>query len=215
MSSMYDKIMDLPLFKGIGEEMLSQMLEKTSVEFLKFTDNDLIHKNGEEVGGLDFVLNGHLSISHKIKDFEINVEEKVGEGEVIGACNLFGLYNNYTADIIAEGLVNIMRIYKNDYISILMSDKIYMLNYVNYICASTQKKTNLLQSFNPESITSVLTTLANSLTGGGKRTLILEGSDFEIARYCGISINELKEWEAKELSNERILLTEKGLLLKN
>ena len=74
MQSMYETIMELPLFKGIGEDQLSVMLEKTSVEFLKFEEGEIISKADESVQYINFILNGRVRQTYQFDYYSIAVD---------------------------------------------------------------------------------------------------------------------------------------------
>ena len=40
MNSMFEILMDLPLFQGVSRDKLSELIEKTPFHFLKFADGD-------------------------------------------------------------------------------------------------------------------------------------------------------------------------------
>lgn len=215
MSSMYETIMELPLFKGIGEEQLSQMLEKTSVEFINFEDGEIIAKVDDKVETVDFILGGAVRQTHYLKNFNIGIDEMLGKGCVLGALHLFGLVTTYDSDILAMGKVSIMRILKKDYMKILLSDRIYMLNFVNYLSAAAQKIPLLLQNLKAPCISRSLYTLAFSYASRAVETVMVTGEDSELAKFCGVSEMEFEEWKTTELAHNRIIVNQRGIFLKS
>ena len=215
MASMYETIMELPLFKGIGEEQLSQLLEKTSVEFLKFEDGDKIADADDLVKAVDFILAGRVRLTHTLENFSIGVDEILGKGAVLGAIHLYGLDTTYGASSNALGRVSLMRISKSDYMKILLSDGIYMLNFVNYLSAAAQKGQFLFQNIKSASITRSLHLLAFSFASRQADTVMVAAEDEEIAKYCGVSDEEFQEWKALELSHNRIIANQRGIFLRS
>ena len=215
MSSMYETIMELPLFKGIGEEQLSQMLEKTSVEFVKFEDGDIIYRADEKVTSIDFILNGRVRQTYMLDNFSLGVDEIVGKGSLLGGLRLYGLDTTYRAASVALGRVSIMRISKNDYMNILLSDKIYILNFVNYLSAAAQKTPDLMQGIKMPSIGRSLYILAFTFASRTAETVMVAGEDSELAKYCGVSESEFEEWKTAELAHNRIISNQRGIFLKS
>ena len=215
MSTMYETIMELPLFKGIGEAQLSQMLEKTSVEFLKFEDGNSITKVDDQVKVVDFILSGRVRQTFYLENFAIAVDEILGKGAVIGALHLFGLDTTYGAESIAMGRVSIMRISKADYMNILLSDKIYMLNFVNYLSAAAQKTQSLFKSIKTSSVARSLHVLAFTFSSRAAETVMVAGEDSEIAKYCGVSLEVFEEWKTNALAHNRIISNQRGIILKS
>ena len=215
MSSMYETIMELPLFKGIGEDQLSQLLEKTSVEFLKFEDGETIATAEEKVQSIDFILNGRVRQTYKLTNFELAIDEILGKGSVLGALNLYGLETTYNALSMALGRVSVMRISKNDYMNILLSDRIYILNFVNYLSAAAQKMPLFMRKVKSPSITGSLQILAYTFASKNAETIIVAGEDKVLAQYCGVTEKEFEEWKISELSHNRIIANQRGIFLKS
>lgn len=202
MSSMYETIRELPLFTGIGDEQLSLMLEKTSVEFLKFEDQEVVHSKGEHVRSLDFIINGKLKISYRLDNFPIKVEEVLDAGSVVGALNLYGMNTKYAFDVTSVGKSGLMRISKSQYMNILMSDKIYLMNYLNYLSAAAQKRISIAEQGMAVSVTTRLNTLIENLTSRNARSIEIIGKDEEIAAYCGVSEQDFKDWKENILPSQ-------------
>lgn len=215
MASMYETIMELPLFKGIGEEQLSLLLEKTSVEFLKFEEGTTIAEPEETVRSVDFILNGRVRQTYKLVNYAIEIDEILSRGAVIGALHLFGMETNYTSYCVATSRVSIMRISKADYMNILLSDKIYLLNFVNYLSAASQKTPSFMRNVNLPSIGRSLKTLAFTFTSRRAETVMIAGEDSILAQYCGVSVDEFQEWKSTELSHNRIISIQRGIILKS
>ena len=215
MSSMYETIMDLPLFKGIGEDQLSQMLEKTSVEFLKYEDGDTITYPKESVMAIDFIISGRVRQTYKLDNFDLSIDEILGKGAVIGALHIFGMDTKYGTQSVALGRVGVMRISKADYINIISSDRIYLLNFVNYLSAASQKSPALMRQVKGPSIRRTLETLAFTFVSRKAETVMVAGDDSEIAKYCGVEESEFQNWKSAELSHNRIISNQRGISLKS
>lgn len=214
-TSMFETIMELPLFKGIGEEQLSLLLEKTSIEFLKFDDGESICKKDDPVSSVDFILSGRVKQNFKLENFDIEVNEILGKGSVINALQLYGLTTNSICSSTAIGKVSIMRISKSQYMNILLSDRIYILNFVNYLAANAQKSSIHIMGNQNSSIRRTLENLVLPLVARTSETIMLAGDDSEIARYCGVSDDAFQEWKTAELARNRIMSNPRGIILKS
>lgn len=215
MSSMYETIMELPLFKGIGGDQLSQMLEKTSIEFLKYEDGEELSAAGSNVTGLDFILGGRVRQTYRLQNYPIEIDEILGKGNVMGALNLFGMDTTYPSTSTAIGRVSIMRIKKSQYINVLQSDRIYLLNFMNYISAAVQKNPVMMTETKNPIIGRTLEILALSFVSRGAESVMICGEDSALAEYCGVSLKEFKEWKAMELSHKHIIVNQRGIFLKS
>ena len=212
---MFDTIMELPLFKGIGQEQLSNLLEKTRMEFLKFEDGDSIIKSGGKVETLDFILSGRVRLTYPLENFPIAIDEIIGKGAVLGAFNLFGMVTHYPASATAIGRVSIMRMEKSQYMNILQTDRIYILNFVNLLSAAAQKAPELFIHIKDTFITKTLKSLAYAIVSRAAETVIVAGSDEDLAAYCGVDADTFSEWKINELSHHRIISNQRGIFLKS
>lgn len=214
MVSMYETIMELPLFKGIGSDQLSQMLEKTRVEFLNFEDGEVIAKTDEQVDSIGFLLSGHIRRLHKLSNFKITFEETLGKGAVIGAMNLYGLSNHYISDIQAVGKSSILKIGKSQYMNILRSDEIYLMNYLNYLSAAAQRRIKMASRDEGYSIGSYLKNIASLLLSPMAKDVRIKGRDEDLAALCGASETEFMVWKRSTALNEGFEFGDNQVILK-
>lgn len=215
MSSMFETIMELPLFKGIGEDQLSQLLEKTSIEFLKFEDGEYISRADKRVEAIDFILSGRVRQTYSLKNHPIEVDEILGKGAMIGALNLYGMVTNYFSASVALGKVSVMRISKKQYIDILLSDGIYILNFVNFLSAAAQKAPTIMENLGEPSIRRTLETVAFSMVSRMSETVMIAGDDKDIAEFCGVTLEKFEEWKMSEMAHNRIIVNNRGVFLKS
>lgn len=213
MASMYEKIMELPLFKGIGEEQLNQMLEKTSIEFLKFADGELIKEAGSPVRSLDFILKGEVRNTYKLLNYEIEVDEIITDGGVIGATQQYGLDTSSFTTSRAKGDVSLMRIDKAQYMNILQSDKIYLLNYMNYLSAAAQNSLIMMLDQGEPGIRRSLENLTGAIASRGAGSVVLVAEDSTLADYCGVEEEEFTSWKELEIAKGTLKAAGRGIEL--
>ena len=213
MSSMYETIMELPLFKGIGEEQLSHMLEKTCVNFKKYEGGEEIAKARDNVKNVDFILSGKVKVLYKMSHYPVEVEEILGKGSILGARHLFGMDTTYCGDLLAMTKVSLMRIDKSEYMNILQSDRIYMLNYVNYISAALQRCPSYLMESDDDPISRALILLGLSMTSRMAEMIKLKASKTAFATYCGVEDKEFLQWESRMSGLHRFQISEEGILI--
>ena len=115
MGSMYETIMDLPLFKGVGKDHVSQFVEKTQIHFERYEPGEIIADYKDEVTGLKFVLSGSVVMSSKCFGGKITVESHMKGNIVLGATRLFGLKPMYKRQIKALTLCGVMGFSKEKY----------------------------------------------------------------------------------------------------
>ncbi|MBD5309334.1 MAG: Crp/Fnr family transcriptional regulator [Bacteroides sp.] len=194
MATMYETIMDLPLFKGVGKDHVSQFLEKTPVSFHNYTDGELISTPGEEVKMIKFIIKGEVDICNTLESLDLTVVERSGTGRVLGADRLFGISTGYPFRIVASGNTSIMQFKKEQYVNLLYSDKIYMLNFFNYLSLRAQRPTEAVSNFAEGDITGILRRMVAILTDPVALRISIEGSVENLSKYCGVSTGKIENW---------------------
>ena len=58
MDSIFEILMDLPLFQGVSREKLSELIEKTPFHFLKYSDGEAIAAAGDSCTRIRFIISG-------------------------------------------------------------------------------------------------------------------------------------------------------------
>lgn len=214
MPSMYETIRELPLFKGIGDEHLSSLLEKTSLDFIKLEPGDYLWHKDDPVKSLGFILNGIVSQVYKLKNFDLSIEERLGKGSVIGAQHLFGLIIRHPSSALAVSSASVMTVDKEQYMKILSSDQIYLLNYLNYLSASTQRRGKSYIDIKPYTIANCLKIIGFNLSTTLASEIRFNGSDSEFAKLLNIPVETFREWKNREASLQGFSFEDNSLILK-
>lgn len=214
MASMYETIMELPLFKGIGSERLSLMLEKTSVEFVNYNPGDVIAMSDTPVRSLDFVLKGEIKLSYQMVVYPIKIIETRPPGSVIGALRLFGINTDYGCECVAKDNVSVLRIGKENYLNILLSDRIYLLNYMNYLSAAAQRPMLRLVDSNGIDIKSILNNIAFTFASPMATEVGVSAENKILADYCGVSVEDFNIWLTGAKAKNEIKIINNMIFLK-
>ena len=90
MESMYEKLMELPLFQGVSRDKLSELIEKTPFHFVKYTAGEQIVETNEECTHIRFILTGDVRIDLSSANRRVTVSETLVGPNVIGPDYLFG-----------------------------------------------------------------------------------------------------------------------------
>lgn len=204
MASMYEMIMDLPLLKGVGKEQISYFLEKTNVNFLNYNDGEVIADYDEAVQMVRFVITGEVEIIHSLESSSMSVKERAGFGKVLGAERLFGITTGYPYKVYSIGRSSVMEFSKEQYVNLLYSDRIYMLNFFNYLSLRAQRPVESLMLYSHGDIRGRLCELVSMLTDPGAKGVEVKGTDEALGVYCGKTPDEIAEWKR--------VMTEAGII---
>ncbi len=139
MESMYEILMGLPLFKGVSFNRLSEVIGSTKFHFLKYRDGDPIVSAGDPCTHIKFVISGAVRLTTVSRDGRMRVSQTITSPDVIAPDFLFGRFTTYPASGVAIGNTGILQIAKNDYLKILSSDNVFLINFLNTLSINAQK----------------------------------------------------------------------------
>ena len=200
MASMYETIMDLPLFKGVGKDHVSQFVEKTQIHFERYEPGDIIADSKDEVTGLKFVLSGSVVMSSKCLGGKITVESHIG------------LKPMHKRQIKALTPCGVMGFSKEKYIELLRSDRIYLINFANYLSMFIQQREEVTSNMGATGILRVLAEWVITHTLKGCTNINIIGMDY----YTELELSQLSELEAEGLiriESDRIVIPDRQLLI--
>lgn len=192
---MYEMLMDLPLFKGVGKDQISYFLEKTNIDFLNYSDSATVVDCGDPVKMIKFVISGRVRIIHPLNSASISVEEIAGFGRVLGAERLFGITTGYPYRVEALSKTSVMEFSKEQYVNLLHSDRIYILNFFNYLSLRAQRPVEAMMHYSHDDIRNRLCVLISMLTDPGSAGLAINATDEALAGYCGKTREEVSAWK--------------------
>jgi CRP-like cAMP-binding protein len=138
MDSIYDTILQMPLFSGMSKARLSEMIGKLKFHFLRFNDGETIANAGEECTYLTSVINGAVELITVGPNGNYQLSQTLEAPQFIAAEFLFGKTTVCPYMVKAVGKVNILQLDKNDCVSVIKSDRIAIYNYINYLSARAQ-----------------------------------------------------------------------------
>lgn len=173
MADMYSTIMDLPLFKGISRAQVSTFLEKTSIEFLNYEPEDALFLNEEINDYLFFIISGKVTISWTQADLSDRVEFSLGQGAMLGGAWLFGLNRATPFSAVAQTKTSVLRVSKTQYMSLIESSKVYLLNYLNYLSLMAQRANDALKYYSANGVYSTICRYLMILTPADASDIII------------------------------------------
>lgn len=203
MVSMYDMIMDFPLFKGIGRDHVSAMLEKTNVYFHRYGAGEKVYSRGELSKRIGFVVRGKIRVNWTDSGEVLSASETLGSGAVIGADSLFGLQTIMECDIVTITSCSIFYISKDEYMALLSDDSIYLMNYLNYLSLRAQQARRAILDNENSSVAGILGRWLRSMTSHRGEDIMFRISIYDLANLCGCTSEEcmaqITELEESEL----------------
>ena len=146
MDSMFQTLVKIPLFSGVSQERMAEVIEKAKFHFLKYTPGNDIVLAGQNVTHLNFIIGGSVRLSIQGIDQGFCIESSLTAPDVIAPDFLFGRHTEYPCTATAIDTVSILSVSKTDYLDMLQRDRIFQLNYLNTLSMNAQKSVLGVQS---------------------------------------------------------------------
>lgn len=211
MASMYETIMNFPLFKGIGGAQVSEFLAKTNVQFKNYKDGDIVIEENEDCTHLKFIVAGNVRTYMSNMSLSLTISELRTSGTVLSPEYLFGIETKYPYKAIAVGSVSIMQFRKDEYLKLLQTNTIYMLNYLNYLSWHSQRPIQALRLVNDGSLKEILAQWLLAMTGNESVNIRIIGKIEDVSKATNIDEKKLRE-SLSELRNKGILDYDNSLI---
>lgn len=138
MDTMYDTLLQLPLFQGLCHEDFTNILGKVKLHFTRHKAGDIILGSGTPCNQLVFLLKGEVSSVTSSRDETFTIVERIEAPQVIEPYALLGMNINYNSSYVARTEVNSISISKPLVLNTLLKYDIFRLNYMNIISNRAQ-----------------------------------------------------------------------------
>ena len=152
METMFDTLLQLPLFQGLCHEDFTSILDKVKLHFIKHKAGETIIKSGNPCTQLCFLLKGEISIVTNAKENIYTVIEQIEAPYLIEPQSLFGMNTNYASSYVAHTEVHTVCISKAFVLSDLFKYDIFRLNYMNIVSNRAQNLYSRLWDKAPKDI---------------------------------------------------------------
>lgn len=137
-TSMYDTLLQLPLFQGLCKDDFTNIIEKVKFHFRNLKGNDIVVKQGDICNQLIFLLEGSLLSQTIDEEHNFWLSETLNMPFVIEPYSLFGMYPCYNATYQVQGEAKLLIIDKPYILSELSNYEIFRLNYLNILSNRVQ-----------------------------------------------------------------------------
>jgi CRP-like cAMP-binding protein len=203
MATMYDNILQLPLFQGICREDFTKILEKIKLRFLKYEVGKNIVHTGDVCDKLIFLLNGEIVSSFSFeKDFIF--AEYLPAPCLLEPYFLYGVNVRFVSSYTAHTEIELLIIEKSFITNELFNYEIFRLNYLNTISSYAQVFHSYLRNGIPDTAEGKIVNfvLTHSTRPDGKKRIKVKMT--RLAQY----LNETRMNISKALNT----FEEKGLI---
>lgn len=139
MDSMFDTLLQLPLFQGLCEEDFTRILDKVKLNFSKYKEGEVFIKSGTPCDQLLFLLKGEIACETTSRDETYAFVESFTGPHLIEPYALVGIAPYYVSTYTASTEINTISIEKKVTLGRLfgMYD-IFRLNFLNIVSRRAQ-----------------------------------------------------------------------------
>ena len=138
MDTMFDTLLQLPLFQGLSHDDFTSILEKVKFDFTKYKAGEVIVEAGHVCDSLIFILKGEVQSISVSPSADLSVSEFFLAPHVIEPYSLFGMSVSFAATFTARSEVHTVCIPKKYIFSTLFDYEIFRLNYLNILANRAQ-----------------------------------------------------------------------------
>lgn len=138
METMFDTLLQLPLFQGLAQEDFTSILERVKLHFTKHKAGETLLEEGVSCNELVFVLKGEVSFNASPADGKYSFTEYFAAPYLIEPQSMFGMKTSYIATYRAKTEVHTVSVNKAFVMKELFGYEIFRLNYMNIISNRAQ-----------------------------------------------------------------------------
>lgn len=139
--SMYDQLMQLPVFQGVTADQMTHILEVTPFDFKTFRRDRVIIKGGDTCQGALFVMSGKVRLETPLFSGRIKVTQVFTAPYVFSLHHLFGAERTLRSTLYSStDKTGIMMLEKRHFLKLMQDNEIALVNTLNMLSTRAQKQ---------------------------------------------------------------------------
>lgn len=186
MDQMYQLLMGLPLFSGVTYERMIEIIGNTKFHFLKYLADETFINEGDPCTHLKFIISGKVRASIANSDRKFVVSQTLEAPNVIAPEFVFGRSTLYPCTVTALEPTGVLQISKPDYMKILHSDPIFLINYLNILAMNAQKAVDGILSVATGSLEERIAFWIVALTQQGGKDIVMTCRQRDLYALFGV-----------------------------
>lgn len=197
MNTMFDTLLQLPLFQGLAQEDFTNILGKVKLHFVKHRTGERIIKAGDTCDRLVFVLKGEVEALTTSPDTPYSLLEYLQAPYLLEPQSMFGMNTSFVASYTASTETDTVSISKSFVLEELSKYEIFRLNYMNIISNRAQNLYARFWTKAGESLESHIASFILNLTErpAGRKIVKIKKEDLAVI------VNDTRMGISKALSN--------------
>lgn len=139
-TTMYELLMQLPVFQGISSVQLTSIIEKIPFSFSQFDAGQIIMNEGEECSAMTFVLSGTVRSITPTFGHKVHIQQDFEGPYTLPFYNLFGAETHVHDTLQAVTRTGVMQLEKSNVLKVVQQNPILLINVMNMLCTNAQKQ---------------------------------------------------------------------------
>ena len=201
---MFELLMELPLFRGITQARLAEVVGHAKLHFLKYPKGETIVRAGDTCSHMTFVISGLIRSTATNRNGRFAIGQTLAAPAMIAPDFLFGPRTVCPSTIVAIDSTSILKISKKDFIKILNADEIFLFNYLNTLSANAQRARAGILSLTDGSLEERLAFWITALTQPAATDIRLSCKARDLCTIFGV--------QRSNFDNVALALQDKGIL---
>ena len=205
--TMYNTLLQLPLFQGMSRAELSEVIERAKFHFVKVEAGNTVFVQGEPCTKLAFLLGGELLAETTAPCGTFSFVEVHDTPMMIEPHSLFGRRPCYKATYTAQSEVSLLTIDKQYIYGVLDSYEVLRMNFFNQLSVKAEQLHERVWSITPQQLEGRLIHFIRSLCTTPQGTKILRVKMEDLARLLDdtrLNVSHiLNRWQAQGLIEMR------------
>ena len=140
---MFDTLLELPLFQGLGRDDLTRILESTRLDFSTMPTGSTLLRQDELCTGLTFFIDGQVGVETLAANRGWSVEETLPIPSVVGLEVLYGRRRTYRHSLYALSQTRLLTIDKRTVAALTSYFEVFRLNVFNTLTTSIARREQL------------------------------------------------------------------------
>ena len=140
MSSIYDVMLQLPIFQGLSKIQLDGIVEKIPFDFCQFAPGQTILEMGDICDNVQFLLNGTVQQITSTYGGRIRILQNFEGPHTLPFYYLFGAETRSISQLVAIDQVGLMRVDKSSFLHMLQQNNVMLVNVMNMLSTNAQKQ---------------------------------------------------------------------------
>lgn len=135
----YDRILDFPVFQGVGLRDLEDIIFQTKFDFHTIPDGKKIIESGDKADKLFFLLSGKVLLENESDDHSYKIIEEITIPMMLQPEAMFGYSQRFSFTVTSLKKAGIMTVDKSEVMKFLDRYPIVRLNMVNLLATHVQQ----------------------------------------------------------------------------